>query len=233
VTRVLPHAIGWDLRLQARHQVVTVAVVVSLAYAILFRAVPAELADPLTVMLVFSDPTVFGFLFVGVLVLFERGAGTLEAVVVTPLSPGQYLWWSKAISLTLIAMGGGLVMAIGGHGLAFSAAPLLAGLALTSVLFVFIGFAAVMRIRTLNAYLLIVPQFLLPLTLPLLNYSGLVESWLFYLIPTQGTLVLFERAFTPRPAWEWFYAVGYLGLAAWAAYRWALRSFETYVRGAR
>lgn len=227
---MLARAVGWDLRLQARYQIVTVAVVVTAAYAALFRAVPASRATEVLVTLVFSDPTMIGFLFVGVMVLFERGANTLEAVVVTPLSASQYLW-SKAISLTAIAVPCGLAMALAGRGPRFDAVALVAGIALTSLLFVLLGFVAVARVRTVNAYLLIVPVFLAPLNLPFLGYLGIVESPLLYLLPTQASLVLLDSAFAARPAWELAYAVGFLALWIALALRLALRAFATSVRG--
>lgn len=229
--RRLLHAVVWDLRLQLRHHVITIAVLVWLSYVALFQFISGLPRDELTILLLFSDPTVFGFLFVGVLVMFERIANTLEAVAVSPLSPAQYLW-SKALSLTLIALFGGVVMALGSHALQFSVPPLCVALGLSSVFFIFLGFAAVVRVRTVNAYLLVVPVFLLPLISPLLGYTGIVESRLFYLVPTQATLVLFERSFQDRPWWEWIYAVAYLIVCIAVAFRWARRSFEAYIEGA-
>lgn len=227
---MLARAVGWDLRLLARHQVITVAAVVTAAYAAAFRALPASRATEVVVVLVFSDPTMIGFLFVGVMVLFERGAGTLDAVVVTPLSPSQYLW-SKALALTAVAVPCGLVMAVAARGMAFDAVWLVAGVALTSALFVLIGFVAVARVRTVNAYLLLVPLFLVPLNLPFLGFLGVVESPLLYLLPTQASLVLLESAFAARPAWELVYAVVLLAVSCAVALRLALRAFALRVRG--
>ena len=84
-------AVVLDLRLQVRYRIVAVAAMITALYAIGFQLAPERPSETVVVVLVFSDPTTIGFLFVGVLVLFERGAGTLGAVVVTPLSTAQYL----------------------------------------------------------------------------------------------------------------------------------------------
>ena len=227
--RILRRAVWWDLRLQLRYQVVTVAVAVTVLYAVLFRAIPTLRTDTAAVLLIFSDPTMIGFLFVGVMVLFERGANTLEAVVVTPLSSGQYLW-SKAISLTLVALPCGAAMAVAAHGPWINLGFLTAGLAMSSVLFVFVGFVAVARVRSVNEYLLIVPLYLVPATLPLLSLFEVVDSPLFYLVPTKASLVLLQATYTARPLWELLYAFAFLGLAVIGAYVWALRSFDRQVR---
>ncbi|MFF3781138.1 hypothetical protein [Streptomyces sp. NPDC001933] len=228
--QVLVRAVGWDLRLQLRYHIVTVAALVTALYAVALRVLGAGRSDELLVSILFSDPTMIGFLFVGVLVLFERGSGTLQAVLVTPLSTEQYLW-SKAVSLTLIAVPCGTAMALAGGGSRTGIVPLVASLTLTSLLFVFIGLAGVSRARTLNEYLLLVPLFLVPMNLPLLDLFGMVDSWLHYLIPTQASLVLLQAAFASRPGWEAVYAVAYLSCAVAAAFQWARRAFETSVRG--
>jgi fluoroquinolone transport system permease protein len=227
---VLAKAVLWDLRLQARYQILTVAAAITALYCVIFQLVPESVLDRLTVVLIFSDPTTIGFLFVGVLVLFERGAGTLQAVIVSPLSPGQYLW-SKALSLTTVAVVCAVVMAVvGQRGFGFDVALVVVATALTSVLLVLIGFSAVVRVRSVNAYLVIVPLFLLPLTLPLLPVLGLVESPAFSLIPTTGSVVLLDAAVADRPLWEIGYGVGVLLVAIALAHRWALASFEQRVR---
>lgn len=227
--RILVRSVGWDLRLQLRYQIVTIALLVTALYALLFRALPALARDDVLVLLIFSDPTMLGFLFIGVLVLFEKGASTLEALTVTPLSPAQYLG-SKSLSLTAIALPCGTVMALAGRGTAIDPLPLLLAIALSSVLFVLLGFAAVARVRTVNEYLLIVPLFLAPLNLPLLSLFGVTDSRLLYLLPTQASLVLFQRAFAPRPVWELAYGVGFLGLSVAVAFVWARRAFEAHVK---
>jgi fluoroquinolone transport system permease protein len=204
---------------------------VALLYAALFRGAPVEIPDDVLVLLIFSDPSVLGFLFVGVLVLFERGANTLEAVVVTPLSSAEYLW-SKAISLTLIALPCGLAMGWAGHGARFGYLTLAAAIVLSSLLFIFLGFVGVARVRTVNEYLLIVPAFLGPLNLPFLGLLGLWDSPIFYLIPTQASLILFQAAFEPRPVWELAYAVGFLTASVAGAFLWARHAFETRLRAA-
>lgn len=227
--RMLLRAIGWDLRLQLRYQIVTIAVVVTKLYSVILQGVPRPYVDPALVLLIFSDPSMLGFLFVGALVLFELGANTLEAVVVTPLSSSQYLW-SKAISLTVISLPCGFAMAFAGHGAGFDYLALFAAIALSSLLFVFLGLVGVARVRTVNEYLIRVPLFLIPTALPFLNFVGVTNSRVLYLIPSQASLILFQAAFERRPAWEIAYAVGYLLVWLLAAFFWARRSFDRYIR---
>ena len=115
----------------------------------------------------------------------------------------------------------------------FRMVPLLGGAVLTSLMFVFIGIVAVVRVRSVNGYLLIVPVFLVPMYLPLLGSAGFAQSPLYYLLPTQGSLLLIARALESRPAWEALYGVTILGLWLIASCYAATRSYESHVRGRR
>ncbi|MPZ78886.1 MAG: hypothetical protein GEV28_00170 [Actinophytocola sp.] len=231
--RILRRAIWWDLRLLLRYQVVTVAVAVAVLYVVLFRAVPALRTDAVAVTFIFADPMMIGFLFVGVMVLFERDANTLQAVVVTPLSPSQYLW-SKAISLTLLALPGSLAIAIAAHDIGLNPV-FLVGLVGSSVMFVFVGFVAVSRVRSVNEYLLIAPIYLVPGAVPVLAVHGILNSPFQYVFPTKATLVLLQAGFATPPLWQLLYAVAFLGVSAVGAFAWARHAFEVHVRrpGAR
>lgn len=223
-------AILWDLRLQMRYRILTVAAFITALYCALFQLLPASTRPVAAVVLIFSDPTTIGFIFVGVLVLFERAEGTLQAVIVSPLSELQYLW-SKAISLTLVSVGCSVVMAcVARGGIDFNVGLLVLGTALSSIMFVFVGIVGVVRVRSVNAYLVIVPQFLIPLALPLIPSLGIFESPLFYAIPTMGSIVLMDGSMGGRTLWELVYGVVIL-VAAISAAQWAaLRAFERHVR---
>ncbi len=230
--RVFCRAVAWELLLQVRYQVVTVAVVVTVLYCVLLRLAPDSVRETLTVVVIFSDPTTLGFIFVGVLVLFERGAGTLQAVVVSPLSAVQYLW-AKATSLTVVVVPCSVVIAaVSRGGLGFNVPVLVLGTGLTSVMLVFIGLIGVVRARSLNAYLVVTPLFLVPLMLPLAPY--LLHTWfpLFYLVPTSGSVLLLDAAMTSAVGWEAVYGVCILVAAIVVVQRAARRSFEKHVRKA-
>lgn len=218
----------WDLRLEIQYQIVTVAALVTALYVLIFLNIPGNY-DQVLVTLIFSDPALLGFMFIGGLVLFEKGAGTLQALVVTPLKIWQYLW-SKIISLTLIALPCSVAMAMAGHGWQFRYAYFLLGVILTSCLFVLIGFIGVARVKTLNQYLIVVPMFLTPFFLPLFNFFGVTHSFWFYLIPSQASLILLEAGFSSEVATEEiFYAIIYLLICIGLAYVFARRSYIKYI----
>lgn len=218
----------WDLRLELQYQIVTVAAIVTALYVLIFLNIPGKYDDVL-VTLIFSDPALLGFMFIGGLVLFEKGAGTLQVLVVTPLRTWQYLW-AKTISLTLIALPCSLTMAWAGHGWQLHYLYFLVGVVLTSCLFVLIGFAGVARVKTLNQYLIIVPMFLIPFFLPLFNFFEVTDTLWFYLIPSQASLILLKAGFSSEiAAGDIIYAICYLIVCITLAYLFARFSYIKHV----
>jgi fluoroquinolone transport system permease protein len=218
-------AFKWDLIRQIRYQILTAALVVTALYILVFLNLPWERKDKLLVFLIFNDPAPLGMLFIGSLVLFEKTDRTLEALVVTPLRPWQYLW-AKALSLTAIALACSLAMVIAGHGPWFNYGLFSLALVLTSLLFVFLGFVLVAPCRSFNEYVIKMGFSLIPMALPFLNYFEVTDTYWWYIIPSQGTLLLMEASLAGGVAgWEVAYSIIYLALACAVSFRLALRAF--------
>ena len=224
----LASALSWDVRLQVRYGFYAVYAVVTAVYVAGILAAPDAWLDWLVPVVVFSDPAFLGFYFIAALVLFEKGEGVIDALVTSPLRTGEYLF-SKAASLTLLAVLASFILAVAAFGFGFDPLSLLVGIVLTSALFVFVGFVAVARFDSLNAYFMTAILYLTPFSLPLLPYFGIVEHSLFYLIPTHGSLLLLSAAFEPVPAWQLVYAVSYLVVWCVAAFVAARRAFDRHV----
>ncbi|WP_193310400.1 ABC transporter permease [Halorubrum halophilum] len=224
---------AWDARLQYRYGFYAVYAVVTVLFALGLSQLPEAVQTSTLVMVLFTDPGLLGFYFVGALVLFEKNEGVLHALVTSPLSARDYLV-SKALSLTFIALVGATVVAVAVHGLSFDPLWFFLGLGFTGLLFAFVGFVAVARFDSLNAYFLTAIVYMVPVSLPLLDHFGIVEHPVFYLFPTQASLVLIGGAFGSTPTWELAYGVGYLALSTGVAYVAARRAFVTHiVRGTK
>jgi fluoroquinolone transport system permease protein len=219
-----------DLRLQQRYNFFYAAVFVTLIWIVVLRLFPAGMLDLVVPFIIFVDLGVIGFYFIAGMILFEKGEHTLEALVVTPLRFREYLS-AKLATLTLLALVVSLVVVVSAYGFGFNLLLLLLGTALTSLIGLLVGFISVAPYRAISAYLLPSQLYFLPFNLPIIDYFGWWESPLFYLIPTQGSLLLLRGAFEPIATWQIVYAIGYqalwIGLLAWVA----RRMFDRYIVG--
>lgn len=224
--KVLLKIIKWDFVLQIRYNIVTIALIISALYVLLLKSIPNVNIDQLVILLVLSDPVMFGVMFIGVLVLYEKDNNTLSALIASPLTASQYLW-SKAISLTIIAIPIALAISIIGHGLSINYIHLLLSVILTSLAFVFLGFIVVSKASGFNQYIIMFALFTLPVSIPMLGLFNILHSDLFYLIPTHATILLLKSALNyDISLGQTIYGIVYLIFWLIIAYYFAVKAYE-------
>lgn len=219
----------WDAVLQSRYRIIHLSILSVVIYYILLAAVPEMNTDEFKMLYLFFDPTLIGIMFVGALVLFEKTENTLQALTITPLEVRTY-FLSKIITLTTLATGTAALFLLLAHGPSFDVACLLAGIVLTSVFLVLVGFLIVARCRSVNEYLVMMMGAFLVLFLPpLLDVFGIYENAVFYLWPSQASFLLFEGVFGAVPLVETAYAVLYLSAWVCLCYLLAKQAFHTHI----
>ncbi|MXW34720.1 MAG: ABC transporter permease [Acidobacteria bacterium] len=202
-----------DLRLQMRNGFYYAVAFVLVCWFIVLTLLPPIDWGYLLPAVVFGNLVMVNFYFVAGLVLLEKGEGTLEAQVVTPLADWEYLA-SKTLTLAALSVVEQVAIVWSAYGGGFAAGPLIAGTVLAGVLYTLTGFLLVARYRSINEFLFPSVLFTTVLSLPMLHYFGLWDTGLLYLHPFTAPLVLLGGAFRPLGPWQWIYGVLYS--AAWA-----------------
>lgn len=219
--------IALDFALIVRNRILAAAAVVTALYVLIIQVLPDESFNMVLTMLILSDPVMLGFMFTGAMVLFEKSSNTFQALSVTPVRPREYLL-SKGLTLTVVALAASMVMAVSGLRLDFHFLYLTAAVVFSSLLFIYIGFIGVSRVKTFNQYFVVIPICMIPTCLPFLNYFGATDTLVWYAIPTQASLILFTAAFEGTGgtgAGEMIYALIYLPASVLLSYRLALRAY--------
>lgn len=223
-----------DVRLQWRNGFYYAAAVVTALFALLLAQTPSPEVRRLLPAVIVNNLIVNGFYFVGGLVLLEKGEGTLQAQVVTPLRRREYLA-AKALSLIVLSLleNGILVLLL--TGVTLQGAWLAAGITVGVLFYTFAGFAVVSRYDALNEYLLPSMLVVTALALPLLPYFGVGDTSLLrglvYAHPLQPTLLMLQAAMGAKLAlWQALYAPVYGALWAAIAFVAAHRAFERFIR---
>ena len=202
-----------DFRLQLRNGFYYAVAFVLACWFVLLTRLPEIDWGYVLPAFVFGNLVMVNFYFVAGLVLLEKGEGTLEAQVVTPLADWEYLA-SKTVTLAALSVVEQIVIVWSAHGGGFAVGPLVAGIVLATVLYTLVGFLLVARYRSINEFLFPSVLYTGVLSLPMLHYFGVWDTWFLYLHPFTAPLVLLAGAFRPLPAWQWAYGVLYA--AAWA-----------------
>ncbi|MEO8379199.1 MAG: ABC transporter permease [Acidobacteriota bacterium] len=143
-----------DVRLQLRYGLYTVSLLMVVIWSALLlslgwpRLSPALLAPFIAMNLIITT-----FYFIAALVLFEESEGVLTALVVSPVAPQEYLF-SKVASLTTLATVETLVVVAFAFRKGFQWPLLIAGTGLLAALYALVGFLVVVRLRSINSFLM-------------------------------------------------------------------------------
>jgi len=218
-----------DVRLQARNHVYVIVGVAALALALPLRAAftPDELRFFMP-LLALSGVTLTTFFLVGVLIMLERGEGTLDALMVSPLRPAEYLA-SKLGTVTALALAESALLVGVAYGGDASIPWLALAVLLRAGLVGAIGVAVGVRHRSLTAFLLPAIAWSIAFDLPALWYLEIWRTPLFHAWPTLASLRLAEAAFLPVAPAELAFACGYAAVAFAAALLWARRALDRFV----
>lgn len=224
--RTFFHLLRWDFVLLQRNKIIAVSVVVTLLYLLVFRWLQSMgNVDNLLIFIVFNDPAMLGFLFIGAMVLFEKNENTLQALSVCPINNHQYLW-SKATALTFVALVCCLAMVYAIRGNNVNFIHYIFATLLTTYTLSFMGFIVVAAAHNFNQYILRAVFVLMPLSLPFLGHFGLADWWYFVLIPTQSSISLFKASLADIGILEIVF--GYIAAVFWLllSYFFAVRAYR-------
>jgi fluoroquinolone transport system permease protein len=223
-------ALRLEITLQRRYKFLHAAVFSGVLWLALLLPMPTDLRSTAEPYVILGDLMIVGYFFVAGSVFFEKGERTLDAVVATPLRFHEYLA-AKVITLTALSILLAVFVATMTHGVDYNLLLVVLGAALGTVLMLLLGFLTVLPFTSVSDWFM--PS-VLPIALfnlPIVHYSGLWEAPWFYLVPTQGPLLLLGAAFDQKTlsAWQIGYSLLYPMLVAAGMWLLARRMFDKYL----
>jgi len=217
-----------DLKLLIKYNLLSVSIFLAAIYISIFKIFDIGSYHPLISAIVFSDPAMIGFIFIGVMVLYEKGQHTLQALSVCPIRFENYIW-SKAVALTLLASPVCFGIVFSAHGFNFNYFAFTIAVLLSSLLFALLGFIGVARVQSFNQYIIVIPLFFAPAIIPMIDLFNLWFHPLLYLIPTHASLLLFSASFEDISLTEWIYSISYLMFWLIGARYFAIKAYKKYL----
>ncbi len=217
-----------DIQIQFKQGFYYVSAIVAAILVIILTRFPAMDWSAYWPVIIMENLIINAFYFMAGLVLLEKAEGTLEAQIVSPLRPGEYLL-SKVLSLLVLSLVETLVIVLIVSGARFNWPLLLLGIALLMAMYALYGFFVVARYDSITSFILPSALWAMGFSLPLLYYFDLWRTPLMFLHPLQGPLVLMQAAFESLPAWQLIYGVLYSALWVGVAFVITQRSFHRFV----
>jgi len=146
-------ALKQDIRYQFRNGFYYVYLFVSIIYIVILFKLPNEIQGIVTAMVIFSDPAMLGFFFIGAIILLEKEENIFEALFITPLRVKEFIG-ARIFSLTAISLLTSFLIAIVVRGFAFNYILLFISLCLTAIFFTLQGLTIAVVTKTVNEYLI-------------------------------------------------------------------------------
>ena len=140
-----------EIALQWRQGFWLVYFVVSALYIIVLFNVPRENRMMVSLIMILTDTTMLGVLFIGALVLLEKQQLVIHSLFVTPLEPSRYIW-SKTLSLSLIAIVMSILVYLPVWKFSTYTLLLLVTIAFTAGTFAMLGLGMAAGVDTINQY---------------------------------------------------------------------------------
>ncbi|WP_317899802.1 fluoroquinolone export ABC transporter permease subunit [Aurantibacillus circumpalustris] len=218
------HLLKLDFILLQRYKVIGISIALTAVYIAIFKGI-AQFGntDKILILLIFNDPALLGFLFTGVMILFEKNENTLQVLAVSPLKERNYIL-SKTVSLTSISLFCCCAMASAAVGTNFNMVHYFFASVLTTGFFTFLGMIMVAGVNTFNRFILKSVGVLILLSLPFLGYYELLSRNWFLWMPTQACIDLFKASFEKNTTTMQI-IYGYVAAILWTVvtYLYALR----------
>jgi len=210
-----------EITLQWRQGFWLVYFVVSALYVLVLLNVPGENRMMVSLIMILTDTTMLGVLFIGALVLLEKQQAVIHSLFVTPLEPSRYIW-SKTISLSLIAVVMSILVYLPVWNFSAYTLVLLLTVTFTAGTFALLGLGLAAGVETINQYFGIQMAVSMLFLLPVIPYLLLDQHPVFLFLPYIASLDIMLGAMDPLPAWRLICDL--LFMSAWGilAFRYAL-----------
>jgi fluoroquinolone transport system permease protein len=191
--------VKWQLLIFQKNNLITMIVGITAFYLLIIYLIKdfANIEKFIT-LLIYNDPAVVGFIFIGISIILEKDQEVLPALFVTPLNHHIYLI-SRIIALSTIGFCGALAVVLMAKGGSFNLVHFAVGAFSTCGLFCLLGIFIVSYTTEVLHFLLRAIPMLIFMSLPLLNYFELTDLSLLKIFPVQGGLNLMVNSYRESP----------------------------------
>lgn len=161
-----------EINIQRVNGLYSVYIIVNLVYIFLLGYVPERYIDLATSIIIFSDPTMIGMVFVGAFILLEKRNNVTKGIGISPLGARGYVI-GKVISMWVISVITSLVIASVYKVRTFNVVGLITSISIGSAIFTCIGIIVGEYVKSMNQYLVVIIIASIILAIPLLSLIGL------------------------------------------------------------
>lgn len=219
------NAFKTDTKFQFKQGFYLIYIILTLIYMIAVSKLPDNINSIIVPLIIFSDPSVIGFFFIGGIIMLEKGQGVLELLTITPLKTKEYLI-SKVISLTLVATFAGTLIAMINTKGGFDIILLIIGIILCSTFFTLYGVICAAGCKTMNQYFVRMIPYMIIIIIPCFGLIDFKYSYILNFFPSLASLRIIYGAFTEKKFISVFPYILYMLIINFIFFKYTVKYFE-------
>ncbi len=192
-------AVKHDVTFQIRHGFYLAYAFVVLVYIGILMYVPDHLSQIVGLFILYSDPALLGFFFIGAILLLEREQHIIRALFITPLRLKEYVT-AKVCSLLLLSLLSAALIEVGRGGEGLFSPWYWLGIGMMSICNTLLGISIAVRCTSVNMFFLVTPAVVVPLLLPFVSLLSPAADWWLWMAPGYGAFRMLEHGLGGNPA---------------------------------
>ncbi len=233
----LSKLVRWDFLFQVKYGIIIAAIIITLVWLGMISLLPAETMGYVIPVAFITDFAVTGFLFIAAMVFFEKGQGTLDVIVTSPIRVSEYIL-SKVISLSilicLIAIG--LVFGVSTiKGLNVNYGFVIIASILSSSFFILLGFITSTFYKSFTDMILPMGAWFTVSFIPLLIYINAdIFNFLDYIVflwPTYSMIILIDAILGNSDVISIILSIAYIIILNFILFKISIKLFNQKVIG--
>lgn len=217
-----------DILLQWRQGFWLVYLIISIIYVLILFSLPPENRMMVSLVLILSDTTILGVIFIGAVILLEKQQAVIHTLFVTPLKPSNYIL-SKSLSLSAIAMTMSVLIYLPVWQASAYTVLIFFTTIVTAGIFVMFGIGIAARVDTINQYFGRLMLVSLLVLFPVAPYLLLKQHPGFIIFPYIASLDIMLGELNQIPIHRIIADILLLLAWGWIAYRYAIRQVNKHL----
>ena len=170
-----------DIRFQFKYGFYLLFFIFSFIYIVSIQVLPVSLRETVSSILIFTDPTALGLVFMGAIIHFEISEKTINSLCISPISPIEYLL-SKMLSIALLSTISGLLIGIFTQTIN-NYIGFIIGVFFGSLIFSAIGLILAFKTSSMNQFVLSIIPTMILVILPGVAYIIALDSFWYLVHP--------------------------------------------------
>ena len=217
-----------DILLQWRQGFWLVYLIISIIYVLILLNLPSENRMMVSLILILSDTTILGVIFIGALILLEKQQAVIHSLFVTPLKPSRYIL-SKSLSLSAIAITMSILIYLPVWQASAYTILIFFTTIITAGIFVMFGIGIAVRVDTINQYFARLILVSILMLFPVAPYLILNQHPGFIIFPYIASLDIMLGELSRISGLRILADIFLLLVWGWVAYMYAIRQVNKHL----